>query len=283
MAYYRQEWTEQRIERMLKEGRGQGSGATYRPMLEVSDLSSRGLSRRTPGQTTGRTHHLLSNVEWDFFLMLDWAQDVVDIREQFPLEREFTRSVAMDLRINHPCYPGTHTPTVMTVDFLVTRVRNGTRTLEAYDIKRSEAAEDIRTIDKLEIARATCELLDIPHFLVYHTELPLAKIRNLEWIAGGQYVEGEQEPYKGYLDDHCARMLADLTHANSRLRLNEYCSNYDATCGLQRGAGLRIARLLMQRRSLAPTLGQPDLAQALLSSFAVTSQRGQLRAIGGVR
>lgn len=282
MGYNLPEWKEELIERRLKEGRGKGLGAAYKPLLEVHDLSSMGVSRRQPGIKTGRTHHLLSNVEFDFYLMLEWALDVVDIREQYPLDRDLTRELAMALRICHPTYPGTNAPIVMSVDFLVNRIRNGESTLVAFDIKRTEDAEDSRTIDKLELARATCEALDIPHHLVYHSELPQTKIRNIEWILGGQHVEGEVEPFKGYFDEHCARMLMDLANAEQRLPLNEYCSKYDARCGLQQGSGLRVARMLMQRRELVPYLSRPDLAQAVLSSFTVTAKRGQLRAMGGV-
>ena len=282
MGFNRPEWKEELIERRLKEGRGKGLKAAYKPLLEVHDLSSMGVSRRVPGIKTGRTHHLLSNVEYDFYLMLEWALDVVDIREQFPLDRELTRNLAMDLRICHPTYPGTNVHTVMSVDVLVNRIRNGESTLVAFDIKRTEDAEDSRTIDKLELARATCQALEIPHHLIYHSELPQTKIRNIEWILGGQYVEGEVEPFKGYLDEHCARMLIDLANAEQRLPMNEYCSKYDERCGLQQGTGLRVARMLMQRREFVPTLSQPDLAQAVLSTFTVTARRGQLRAMGGV-
>ena len=282
MGFNRPEWKEELIERRLKEGRGKGLKAAYKPLLEVHDLSSMGVSRRVPGIKTGRTHHLLSNVEYDFYLMLEWALDVVDIREQFPLDRELTRNLAMDLRICHPTYPGTNVHTVMSVDFLVNRIRNGESTLVAFDIKRTEDAEDSRTIDKLELARATCQALEIPHHLIYHSELPQTKIRKIEWILGGQYVEGEVEPFKGYLDEHCARMLIDLANAEQRLPMNEYCSKYDERCGLQQGTGLRVARMLMQRREFVPTLSQPDLAQAVLSTFTVTARRGQLRAMGGV-
>ena len=48
-----------------------------------------------------------------------------DIREQYPLDREITQTIAQELKIRHPHYPGTHVPTVMTVDFLLTVVQNG--------------------------------------------------------------------------------------------------------------------------------------------------------------
>lgn len=282
MSYHRKAWTEKKIEQRLKDGRGKGVGANYRPMLEVTDLSSSGLSRRVYGDKTGRVHHLLSDVEYQFYLMLWWSKDIVDIREQFPLDRDLTREVAMMLAIKHPSYPGTQVDTIMTVDFLVTRVSNGREFLEAYDIKRSEAAEDIRTLDKLEISRAGCELMEVPHHLVYHSELPHQKIKNLEWIMGGMYQESEQEDYPGFYEEHRTRLLATLdSSAKEAMPLNEFCGQYDQACGLRQGSALRVARMLMHERALVPDLTSFNLAEAPVRSFALAARRGQLRAVGG--
>lgn len=282
MGYQNRAWTEEKVERLLKQGRGSGIGKDYRPFIEITDLSSIGLSRRTFSTKTGRVHHLLSDVEWHFFLMLQWSTDIIDIREQFPLDREITRDVAMSLGIAHPCYPGTHTPTVMTVDFLVTRIRNSVKVLEAYDIKRTEAAEDIRTLDKLEISRETCSLLGTAHHLIYHSMLPLKKIKNIEWILGGQYVEGEKEPYTGYIEEHCSRLLAAMTTATKKSILSVFCSQYDERCGLQSGSALRFARMLMHERALIAPLESNDLAATAMSEFIVVARSGQLRAVGGM-
>lgn len=265
----RKEWNEALIERLFQEGRGKGHGPNYLPFLQISDISSSGLSRRTPCIKTGRVHHLLSNVEWEFFHMLQWSRDVVDIREQYPLPRDITREVALEVRIAHPYYPRTNVPTVMTVDFLVTRLRGGKEILEAYDIKRTEAAEDYRTIEKLELTRTTCELLEIPHYLIFHSELPQIKIRNLAWIAGAQSFDGEVELYPGFWDEHMHHILVAISNANQRIRLNAFCALFETKFGLLDGVGLRLARLQMQARKLSPCLNEPDLANAPLSTFVL--------------
>ena len=279
MSYHYKVWTEERIERLYKEGRGRGIGAAYRPLLEVHDVPSLGLARRAPGATTGRVHHLLSNVEYQFFLMLDWAADVDDIREQYPVDRELTQDMALTLRIKHPCYPGTNVATLMSTDFLVNRTLDGERTLVGFDIKRSEAAEDERTIEKLELMRASLEELGVPHRLVYHSRLPTEKIERLEWIRFGLLRDGEHEQFPGFFEGHCARMAQDLTTARQILPLNEYCSGYDARCGTPRGTGLRIAQMLMHNRVLIPCLAEPDLAAAKLSSFKLSAIKGALRLV----
>lgn len=73
------------IERRLKEGRGSGKGANYKPWLHIQDIPSQGLCSRVKGWKTGRVHHLLSEMETSYFYVLEWSTKVLDIREQFPL------------------------------------------------------------------------------------------------------------------------------------------------------------------------------------------------------
>jgi hypothetical protein len=49
------------IDRRLKEGRGQGRGAEYKPYLRVQDVPSQGLATRVGGWKTGREHHFMTH------------------------------------------------------------------------------------------------------------------------------------------------------------------------------------------------------------------------------
>ena len=57
MGKRRPTWDYQHYLRYLKEGRGQGTGADYKPWIYIHDFPSRGISARIPGRTTGRIHH----------------------------------------------------------------------------------------------------------------------------------------------------------------------------------------------------------------------------------
>lgn len=109
--------TEDVIKRWRAEGRGTGEKQTYKPWLEVFDFSSEGLVNRVYSEKLGRTVHLMSEVESKIFYGLEWQRSIIDIREQFPLDRDLTLEIASHLGIKHPYYPGTRVPTVMTVDF----------------------------------------------------------------------------------------------------------------------------------------------------------------------
>ncbi len=127
---------------MLREGRGQGRGADYKPWLTVRDLSSRGESTRLRGWRSGkRLIHLFSRLERNFFFTLEWDSSVVDCREQFPLDLERTRSIADRLHIAHPKSPQTQLPVRMTTDFLVSRRANGSEVHQALSVKPLEGIE----------------------------------------------------------------------------------------------------------------------------------------------
>lgn len=276
----RNKWSEARICRMAAEGRGKGDGSSYKPWLQAQEVSSTGVASRHYCLKTGRQHHYLSNVELRFHLLLAWNPDVTDIKEQFPLSRDVTRQVAAELGIKHPFYPGTHVETVMTLDFLVTRLREGQTVLEAYDTKCAEDLENPRTIEKLEITRAVFEKAGIPHHIVCGDTLPMQKIKHLQWIQTGAVMPGEAGGVEGFFDDYCERMLQDIIRASATLHLNQYCASFDQRFGTPDGTGLRLARILMSRRQLLPDFQQPQLQEAPLGSFTVV-QAQQLPLMAG--
>lgn len=102
MAKRRYGFDDEKLARFLKEERGQGHGKNYRPWLTIQDVSSLGRSSRIHSRKTGREHHLLSDIESDLFMLLDWSDSVTDIREQFPLDRDETRAIAADMGVRHP-------------------------------------------------------------------------------------------------------------------------------------------------------------------------------------
>jgi len=73
------------VEKRIKAGFGQGQGPEYKPWLTVQSFSSRGYATRVRGRKTGREHHVMSNLELDFFHVLEWSLRVLDIREQYAL------------------------------------------------------------------------------------------------------------------------------------------------------------------------------------------------------
>ncbi|WP_346344138.1 TnsA endonuclease N-terminal domain-containing protein [Magnetospirillum sulfuroxidans] len=141
------------IARYLKEGRGTGLGADYKPWLKIYDVPSLGRSHRLRGIKTGRVHHFLSDIEVSLFYLLDWHDAVLDIREQFPLDREETQAIAERAGIKYPVDSQTRVPLVQTTDFLVDYVVAGEHRRIAYAVKPVEALSEKRKAELLELER----------------------------------------------------------------------------------------------------------------------------------
>lgn len=272
-------WSEESISCLQAEGYGKGIGANYKPWIQIQDFSSQGNSRRVFSRKTGRVHHLLSDVEWHLFLMLEYADTVLDIREQFPLPRDETLSIAAKKNIKHPLYPGTKVATVMTCDFLVTLYLSGQKVLRAFSCKRSDTAHDLRTLEKLEIERTYFSELDISHHLVFHSELPKNKIANLIWCRGATTHDTGGDEFAEALTEHMQRMVRELRQTVRSCSLSEYCTNYDMRTGAQPGTGLRVARALLWQGEMLTDLNQKDLPTTPMAMFRI-NQSQALRAIG---
>lgn len=137
MSYYRN--------RKNQKNRGEGHGANYVPYIKVNDFNSLGTTCNPVDWKTGRTMHFLSQGEMYMYYLLRWNDNVVDIREQYPLELDKTVAIAKELGVRHP----KNNSTKMTSDLLVD-YDDGKQ--EVYSVKRKASdLENKRTREKLLI------------------------------------------------------------------------------------------------------------------------------------
>lgn len=179
--------TQRKIDRKIKSGRGSGVRESYEPWIKVWDIKSKGVSHLVPGVKFHRSHHLLSNAERDYHLILEHNPSIIDIREQFPLLTQAeTQAIASSLNYRHPKYPGTQVPVVMTTDFLITFLDSaGEVRLAARSVKYRKEFEDAdlgrqnRMAEKLEIESKYWAARKVEWKLVFHENLSRTKIANL--------------------------------------------------------------------------------------------------------
>ena len=74
-------WSYKTYLRFLRNGRGVGDLACYKPWITIHDFPSKGKVVRILGKKTNRIHHLLSQLEKTYFLILDNDLFVEDIKE----------------------------------------------------------------------------------------------------------------------------------------------------------------------------------------------------------
>lgn len=184
MAKHRCTWDAKQYHKRIAEGRGQGILGDYKSWLTIHDLASRGVVSRTLGRTTGRIHHTLSGLETAFLYILDASDQVLDIREQYPL-LPVTETVLIAERtgIRHPRDSVSRYPYVLTTDFLIT-TKDG---LAARSIKPSSELENLRVREKLELERRYWKERGVEWRIVTEREIDFQKARNLEWVYRSWY------------------------------------------------------------------------------------------------
>lgn len=242
MAKRKRDFTSSTIQKRLKEGRGQGEGIDYLPWLYIQDVPSEGRATRMKGWTTGRMHHLMSDLERDFFYLLDFADHVADIREQYPLlPLEETLAIADKMGVKHPTDPYTGEPVVMTTDFLVTYKNKSM----ACSVKPADHLGSTRTIDKLEIEKRYWQERYIEWKIVTDRDIPKIVARNIEWFHK-DYENEDMTHISTFVKSNLQRMFYELLQEGESLaRAASFC---DEKLGFPLGTSLAYFKHLLARK-----------------------------------
>lgn len=239
MAKRKTDWTEEKIQRYIKQGRGRGELKGYVPWLKIQDFPSRGRVHRVQGNKTERIHHLFSDMEARYCSICDWAENVVDIREQFPMDREQTLAIAEELGIKHPMDQRTGVPIVMTSDFfLVVHNENGVEHI-VRTIKGKEELSDRRVIEKFEIERCYWERWNVDWGIVTEAEMPKTLTDNLAFLKNA-YHSDESELLATFLTEWPRFSGTLLENLNA----------FDEKHNLDGGTGVSLYRHALARRYL---------------------------------
>ena len=246
MAKRQRHTTQAVIDKRLKLGRGQGTGAEYTPWLHIQDVPSRGLVHRIKGWKTHREHHFLSTLECEYFYVLEWSLLISDIREQYPLlPQAETLEIAQVCGFRHPTDPRTQEPVVMTTDFVITL--NHLQSVEcARTIKPSTQLRSKRTLEKLEIERRYWQARHIDWAIVTEHEIPRVLVKNVELLHS--YLELADRLDLG--ENRISLIARGLTSQVQRgdASLRAAASACDREFNLEPGTGLAVAYHLLATR-----------------------------------
>lgn len=279
MAKHRYGTDESKIARFIKEGRGQGHGAEYRPWLTIQDVSSLGRSSRIHSRKTGREHHLLSDLETAAFLLLDWSDDVIDIREQFPLDRDMTRRIAAEMGVRHPIDMQSRTDIVMTTDFMVDIKRGNESILIVRTVKPSSALDDLRTLEKLEIDRRYwSNYKGCDWGLITDQDLPKQRIQNLRWLHELKSLEHLATEYPGYWEDRCARFMACIQQAEG-MTIKHFVRNLEGSQGFAKGEALTVIRHLAANKVIGFDLDVKFELNNPVNAISISSFESTIRKV----
>ncbi|EJE8671951.1 heteromeric transposase endonuclease subunit TnsA [Vibrio vulnificus] len=164
-------------QKRLDEKRGEGTGKDYVPFIKVGEFSSSGESVRVKSATVGRVHHFFSGNELAAFLVFDWCEEVIDIREQFPIPLADSLIICRQLGIRHPQEKGELK--IVTTDLLID-FADGSQI--AIPVKPALKLDDKRIVEKLQIEKAYWETVKVPCPIFTDQEVSDELKMNLKWI-----------------------------------------------------------------------------------------------------
>ncbi|MDU0353761.1 TnsA endonuclease N-terminal domain-containing protein [Paraglaciecola aquimarina] len=224
----------------LKGGRGQGRLENYKPWLQVYNVPSSGRSSRPWSAKIGRVVHCMSDLELSTFLLLEWSEAVVDIREQFPLDLTTTLQIAKTLGFRHPAVRGENI--VMTTDFLVS-MSSSTHPLLALQVKPSGELDKLRVREKLAIEEQYWKDLNVPFQIVTEHSHDQIKVENIKWFASC---------FSKLTSLEVLEQLADwwspIMEQKGSMRLIQLCTDIDVQLNQEPGTSLGQIRLLCSKK-----------------------------------
>ncbi|KHL96793.1 hypothetical protein QW71_05195 [Paenibacillus sp. IHB B 3415] len=247
MAKRRRRTTAATIARRIKEGRGQGHFKEYKPWLTIHDVPSLGVVTRVLGWKSRRLHHYFSeHFELAHHYQMEWALDVIDIREQYPLlSLEKTLFIAEKLSIRHPIDPKTKYPIVMTTDMLLTIKSGEDVRFVAHSIKPSGKLNR-RVLEKLQIEKCYFEDLGIEWRLITEKQINYDLVKNVEWLYSSKNLEDTT-----YLNNELVHELEPILFeciSNQDKPLAKITLEIDKRKDLPMGTCMNIVRYLIANR-----------------------------------
>lgn len=225
------------------------------------------MCHRVSEVTTGRVHHLLSDIERRAFLIYDFRDDVRDIREQFPLDLDHTLAISGDAGIRHPVDSKSRTELVQTTDLVIDLEHQGRIVTIARAIKPSDALGKPRTVEKLEIERRYCNSRGVDWGIITERELPPVLLRNLELMQGCALLDDLNQPFDGYYRERASLIAAEL-ESWPNLTLQAFCAQMDSRLSLNPGGALLLVRHLLATKTWRVDLMQPIVETMPMASFS---------------
>jgi len=261
MAKHSRIWNREKYEEYLSEGRGQGTGSEYKSWIRIQDFSSQGIVSRVKGRKSGRIHHLMSNNELAYFYLLEWSDEVVDIREQYPLLNLGSAiDAATKAGIKYPVDKVSGFPYVLTCDFMITTAQG----LKARTIKMSSELSQKRVLEKLEIERRYWAELGIDWKIVTEKEMSFVKAKNIEWLYPAQDFDPANEPKE---INEALKIMIELLE-NAEYSVIETVRKVETQFSLGAGKGLLLYKYLVLNKKISVDLSKP-LNQNILKKVTV--------------
>ena len=257
MAKRSNDWDSNKLNRWIKEGRGQGEGKEYKPWLTVQDFPSMGRETRVFGWTTQRIHHFFSDTQLKYFYLLDWEEKVIDIREHYPLiDLEVVLNDISDLRLDKFIDRKTKETYILTTTFLITLLNSdGQKSFAARSIKYASELSKKSTIEKLEIERRYWKVQGIDWGIVTNKDINDVRAKNIEWVHSVMNSDDCNGLTKAEFDDLFDGIL--YRFIDNKQSIKNIIAGFEKDYSLDVGMGLLLFKRLVAEKRIVLDMDKP--------------------------
>jgi hypothetical protein len=225
-------------------GFGKGTGADYTPWFTIHDSGSHGKTSWIPGRKIARQHLVLSQHEAHGFYLFQDKPEYIDIREQFPLDKEETIEIARSIGVPHPRKDGGQLAT-MTTDFVLTHAKTVAPTIR--QIKQKKELNDERVLARLEIDRTYWLRRNADWGLLTEIQVDVPRAYNLAWA--DEYYDVEITARLTWRDtSDLENRLFDQMAKSPTEPLWKTCRAVDSLLHLEKGVSLGYVRHWIARK-----------------------------------
>ncbi|MCG7377382.1 TnsA endonuclease N-terminal domain-containing protein [Paenibacillus sp. ACRSA] len=268
MAGRRFFWSEAKIERYLKNGKGQGRGKEYKPWITVESGFSTGNQYKVFGLKTERIHHFLSSLEYHYFLLLEWNDSVIDIRERFPLlNRVEAMAIAKERYMNYPHCSETRTPLIITTDFLVDTIVDGKIKQFARSILPEKKKNIRRNVERYSLEQEYWARRNIAFAVVSEKQLNFSIVRNYLSFRTAYILEATKALSAEELQQLLPSLRRYLLLSPKDVEVRSVCGDFDKFNSLPKGTAWYLFRHMLARKEITVDMNQKNYESCRIEHF----------------
>lgn len=208
--------------------------------LKVTTFSSKGRATRIYSYKTKKIHHLQSDNQLRFFLILEWSNKVKDIQQNIELkDLEATIDNIENLRLDKFSDKETGGLYQLHTNFLVTIKRNFVEEQIAVSVKSLSELERKTVIEKMEIERRYWKVKGVRFHVITEKEINKQLVENIKWVREA-FIDKSIEN-KEVLKEKLYYFLQEYKEK----RIMDALNNFDEEAKLKEGTALFILRYLI--------------------------------------
>lgn len=232
-----------------------------------------GRASRIFGWKTQRIHHFFTDSETRYFYLLEWEDNVIDIREHYPLlNYEDIVKEKDDLNFDYFKDKNSGEYYVLSTSFLITvKELDGKIKYIARSLKASSELEKKISIERLEIERRYWEGKCIDWGIVTEKDIPVIKAKNIEWLHSSK----DEVTNRGLTEENLPFLVDDYMNMmqKSSEPIRVFNKRFEEEQNLSTGTGLFIFKYLLAAKMIEVDMNKEININGLTTNVKIVTRK----------